>query len=61
MSEGMRWLSRQLAWEDAFDECRRAHEAEQDAMGPTVLPMRQPVISAPTAGELVGGDHFEAA
>ena len=61
MNEGMRFLAHQLAWEITLDKMRQRAEDERLRSAPVELPAPKIEVHAMTAGETVGGDHFEAA
>jgi hypothetical protein len=49
MNEGMRWLARELAWNDQFAAYRRAFDIEEEVVAPISGPATHARISAPTA------------
>jgi hypothetical protein len=61
MNEGIRFLARQLSWEMTLGQLRERDEAQRLRNAPVELPAPKVEIRATTAGEMIGGDNFEAA
>jgi hypothetical protein len=59
MDEGMRWLARQLAWDDALTEYR--HDFAKEPRTPVSFQAPDVEIKAPTAGVIVDRNRIEAA